>query len=289
MTLLQSLASLKLLTCCGLDFGDPQQWHIAPQPLRIEWDRLPVPNLSTKIWQLLPYPKDEWCLVCLHKNVVFGAEFLSMAFVVNSLLQDLFLCFAKVNNSFGMYESIILLETSYFLVSLLEKLPHFSGPPNLPFIRIFWKHASVWQDWGGGSHSLGQEESRCDFWPKLPGDWQRMTERNSARCEWTRHVDLRTHRVWQCWSGQQRDILTWSSGDLGWHDLRKQTGVGRGECNRRGCSGIWKTRAISDSSVQWSNTQELHILSTCGTSHLATAHSHAATVTAWGAWEWGAQ
>lgn len=150
MTLLQSLASLKLLTCCGLDLGDPQQWHIAPQPLRIEWDRLPVPNLSTKIWQLLPYPKDEWCLVCLHKNVVFGAEFLSMAFVVNSLLQDIFLCFAKVNNSFGMYESIILLKTSYFLVSLLEKLPHFSGPPNLPFIRIFWKHASVWQDWGGG-------------------------------------------------------------------------------------------------------------------------------------------
>lgn len=167
MTLLQSLASLKLLTCCGLDLGDPQQWHIAPQLLRIEWDRLPVPNLSTKIWQLLPYPKDEWCLVCLHKNVVFGAEFLSMAFVVNSLLQDIFLCFAKVNNSFGMYECIILLETSCFLVSLLEKLPHFSGPPNLPFIRIFWKHASVWQE---------QEESRTtsDLSCQVTGrEWQK--------------------------------------------------------------------------------------------------------------------
>lgn len=68
---------------------------------------------------------------------MFGAEFLSMTFVVNSLLQDVFLCFAKVNNSFGMFECLILQETSYFLVSLLEKLPNFSGPPNLPFIRIF--------------------------------------------------------------------------------------------------------------------------------------------------------
>jgi hypothetical protein len=66
---------------------------------------------------------DVFSKFCLQKKIVFGTKVFNIT-LITSILQEVFMCFTKVNNSFAMNESIISLNMPSSLVSLTEKLPH---------------------------------------------------------------------------------------------------------------------------------------------------------------------